>query len=207
LQLLKFEIESFTASAMVHRESLAGCWILDKARSVDWSMTPYLQVMEVDPMAIAAHEKGDEQADTIHTIEFDRRNSLVTLIKRSRVNNDLTVRLQLWGAESVEYLEPEQRRKVQSARSNHPGHLEIRSSLATLSNGVALVTDVKELVQETATAAADGKTETSSVMLQKLTITNQQTKKTHTVTRHFVPYLETPPHLVAGPDEDSSPFK
>ena len=178
-----------------HRESLEGCWILDKTRGSEneWSMSPYLEVMQVDPLAIQAHEKGDRETDTYHTIEFLNNHKAVKLVKRSRVNNDLTLQLPLGNDESAivtEYLHPGERPKRQRATSNHPGHLQIQSSLQTLSHGVATVTDVKELVQET---VADGRT--TSVMIQRLTIVNDLTQKSHSVTRYFVPFQKTPPHL------------
>ena len=168
-------------------------------------MSPYLEVMQVDPLAIQAHEKGDRETDTYHTIEFLNNNTAVKLVKRSRVNNDLTVQLQLGNGDDessarIEYLSPGERPKRQSAISNHPGHLQINSSLQTLNHGVAAVTDVKELLQE---QVADGRP--TSVMIQRLTIVNEQTQKSHSVTRYFVPFQKTPPHLESPLLDDSKP--
>lgn len=150
-------------------------------------MKEYLEIMNVDPLAIEAHEKGDKETDTIHTIEMTPDNR-VKMVKRSRVNSDLTVELEL-GTEFLEHLSPGERPKRLLATSNHPGHLQVQSSLQTLNHGSATVTDVKELVQE----------ESQTIMLQRLTIVNEQTKKSHSVSRYFVPYLKTPPHLESPP--------
>ena len=165
------------------RTSLNGVWILDKTRG-DWSMAPYLETMQVDPLAIEAHEKGDKETDTIHTIELT--NTAVRIVKRSRVNNDLKIDLEL-GTEMVEYLKPHNRPKKTVARSDHPAHLEIQSSLQTMNHGIAYVTDVKQLL-----ANEGGIT----YMVQKLTITNGKTGSSHAITRFFKPYLGTAPHLV-----------
>jgi hypothetical protein len=198
------------------RTSLNGCWILDRKRG-DPSMKGYLETMKVNDLAIEAHEKGDKEQDTFHTISFENNNNKVTIIKRSRVNNDIKVELEL-GVEHVTHLPPihksragdtaagtitgrlEQqttndnvftttttREKKSLALSQHPGHLHIQSSLQTV-NGLARVVDVKNLIQE----------DDRSVMVQELTITNEETGKSHTTIRYFVPYYEippSPPHL------------
>jgi len=168
--------------ASQRRDSLNGAWILDKNRG-DWSMSRYLATMDADPLAIEAHEKGEKEYDTIHTIDLS--DKAIKIIKQSRVNNDVVVALTL-GKESVEYLPPGKRLKRMIAKSNHPGHLEIHSTIQTV-NGVASVTDIKNLVQE------DGGNK--SVLVQTLTITNDATGKNCTTTRHFNPYLEAPHHL------------
>lgn len=168
----------------IHRESLNGSWILDKNRG-QWSMNNYLSVMDVDPLAIQAHEKGELENDTIHTIQFtsdENNKTIVKIIKRSRVNNDIVVTLTI-GEESVEYLKPGNRFKKILAKSNHPGHLEIHSSIQTV-NGVASVTDIKNLIQEGDT--------NKSVMVQTLTITNDGNQKHCTTTRHFNPHVDVP---------------
>lgn len=169
------------------RESLEGAWVLDKNRG-QWSMNNYLAAMDVDPLAIEAHEKGEKEHDTIHTIEFSKKEDNTTsvkIIKRSRVNNDVIVTLTV-GEESVEYLKPGKRFKKMIAKSNHPGHLEIHSSIQTV-NGVASVTDIKNLVQE-----GDDK----SVLVQTLTITNDGNKKHCTTTRHFNPHIDVSQHVL-----------
>lgn len=166
------------------RDSLNGCWILDKSRG-NWSMAGYLEAMDVNDLAIKAHEKGEQEHDTFHTIELGRDR--VKIIKRSRVNADLTIDVPL-GQEHVEYLPPGDRPKKTFATSDHPGHLQIISSLPTV-NGLAKVTDIKRLETN-----VDG--DPSKVMVvQTLTVVNDQTGKTHTTTRHFIPYIGTPPHL------------
>lgn len=147
-------------------------------------MRKYLETMNVDPLAIEAHEKGERETDTIHTITLTRTQ--VKIVKRSRVNNDVTVELEI-GKESVQHLPPGDRPKKTIASSGSTGYLEIRSSLLTL-NGMASVVDIRSLLQED-----EGQ---KSVMKQELTIKNEQSGVSHTTYRHFVPYLETPPHFV-----------
>ena len=148
-------------------------------------MNKYLETMNVDPLAIEAHEKGEKEYDTFHTIEFIQWGSTVKITKRSRVNNDLVVELQL-GKESVEYLPPGDRPKRSLAVSDNPGHLCIQSSLLTV-NGKASVTDLKRLIQE------EGDNSERSVMMQELTILNEQTGNSHTVVRYFNPCADLPP--------------
>jgi hypothetical protein len=174
------------------RVSLEGCWILDKSRE-PWSMNRYLEIMNVDPLAIEAHEKGEKEHDTYCTIEFIHWGATVKVTKRSRVNNDLVVELKL-GQDYVEYLQPNNRPKRSVAKSDNVGHLCITSSLHTL-NGTALVTDVKRLVQES---------EERSVLVQELTIVNQQTGASHTTIRYFNPYTDIPPHLIPAAASDAA---
>ena len=76
-----------------YRDSLNGSWILDKNRG-DWSMRGYLETLNVPELAIQANEKGENELDTIHIIEFSTSQEAgetehkVEIIKRSRVNND-----------------------------------------------------------------------------------------------------------------------
>jgi hypothetical protein len=177
--------------SLQHRDSLNGSWMLDKTRG-NWEMKEYLETMQVDHLAIEAHEKGDKETDTIHTLELDTEN--VKIIKRSRVNNDLVVELEL-GTEQVEYLHPGERPKRLLAKSNHKGHLQINSVLQTLNNGRAVVTDIKELAQETS----------QTVMVQTLTIVNEQTQKSHSVCRYFLPCEQPPPFLVPESNPKPSP--
>jgi hypothetical protein len=156
------------------RDSLNGVWILDKSRP-GWSMRGYLECLNVNELAIQAHEKGESEFDTYHTISIDL--SKVTVIKRSRVNNDLKVELEL-GKEYVEYLKPENRPKTSLATSpDGKTQLEIKSTLLTV-NGMAYVVDKKHLEQ-----AGDHTT-----LVQELIITNGQTRKSHKTTRYFLPY-------------------
>lgn len=166
------------------RDTLNGCWILDKSQG-EWSMRGYLETMAVNDLAIGAHEKGENEYDTYHTIEIDRQKVKIT--KRSRVNADLVVDLPL-GKEYVEHLPPGDRAKKSFAESQHMGHLKIRSSLHTV-NGVANVTDLKNLERNV------GGDPSKTRVVQTLTIQNEHTQKTHTTTRYFIPYLKTPPHL------------
>lgn len=172
-----------TPAASLKRSSLNGCWILDKTRGSP-SMRGYLETMGVTELAIEAHEKGESERDTLHTIELDDKHLKIT--KRSRVNNDLVVDLEL-GKESLQQLPPGDRVKRSLAISNDATHLEIRSSLNTM-NGMARVVDIKNLIQE----------DDKSVLVQQLTVTNEQRGTSHTTTRYFNPYTETPPHLVVA---------
>lgn len=140
-------------------------------------MRGYLETLDVAELAIQAHEKGEAETDTYHTIELS--GDKIKITKRSRVNNDLVVELTL-GVEHVEYLQPDNRPKKQLATTDDPGkHLQIQSSLMTV-NGMAHVTDVKRLAQE--------ENGTKSVLIQELTITNPETGKQNTTTRYFNPY-------------------
>jgi hypothetical protein len=222
------------------RTTLNGCWILDKSRD-NWSMNQYLQTMNVDPLAIEAHEKGEKEYETYHTIEFINNNTGIKIVKRSRVNNDVVVELN-FGQEYQQYLQPNNRLKSSIATSDHLGHLCIKSSLVTTDNhGTAIVTDNKRLqtIEETAAAlptptlpilttsspkedddtkhkSEDGENmkmeiadtpehapletpsnvKSKTVMVQELTIQHVETGQSHTTTRYFLPYFETPPHLV-----------
>jgi hypothetical protein len=179
---------TLAAATIAARTSLNGCWVLDKTK-LPWSIQDYLTVMKVDQLAIAAHEKGEQEHDTFHTIHINTKTKTVQIIKRSRVNNDLVVDLVL-GQEYIEHLAPNERPKRMIAVSDHPGHLCIRSSIQTM-NGTASVTDVKRLVE--------------GRLVQELTVVNQETGATHTTTRHFQPYDGVPPHLVVlapPPSED-----
>lgn len=138
--------------------------------------------MNVDPVAIEAHEKGELEFETIHTITMDAQK--VKIVKRSRVNNDVTVEL-TFGQEQIIHLPPGDRPKKSLATSEGPGNLKIVNSLQTYNAGKATVTDVKNLQQE----------EDKSVLVQELTVVNEVTNESCTTTRYFIPYLKTPPHL------------
>lgn len=188
-------VQAVAPGNIPHRETLEGAWILDKNRG-SWSMRGYLETLHVSELAIQAHEKGELEHDTIHTISFPGNTgnfSSVQIVKRSRVNNDLVVALTL-GEEHVELLKPDSRPKKMLATTEDPGrHLLIQSSLLTM-NGLAHVTDVKRLVQE-----GEG-----SVLVQELTIVNAKTQESKTTTRYFKPHvpLEAPKEgLAAAMDE------
>lgn len=140
-------------------------------------MRGYLETLHVTELAIQAHEKGESDHDTFHSITMDTKT--VHIVKRSRVNNDLVVDLTL-GLEDVQYLQPGERAKKSLAVSEHAGHLEIASSLMTM-NGMAQIKDTKRLVQEAE----------ASVLIQELTITNEETGQSNTVQRYFNPHLES----------------
>ena len=159
------------------RDSMNGIWRLDKNRG-EWSMRGYLETLNVNELAIQAHEKGESEYDTFHTIKINGQS--IQIVKRSRVNNDLVVELTL-GEEKVEYLQPGDRPKKMLATSEDIGlDLKIESSLLTM-NGMAHVVDTKNLIQE----------DDKSILVQELTIVNEQTGNTSTTTRYFVPH-DTP---------------
>ena len=68
------------------RETLDGVWKLDKNRG-EWSMRGYLETLNVNELAIQAHEKGETEHDTFHTITINGDD--IKIVKRSRVNNCL----------------------------------------------------------------------------------------------------------------------
>ena len=165
------------------RESLDGSWILDKSRE-NWSMKRYLETLHVNDLAIEAHEKGELEHDTIHTISIPADRASIQITKRSRVNNDLIVALQI-GVELVEHLKPDDRPKksLATTEDNLQTHVQIESSLLTMNGMVAHVVDVKRLKQEDDT----GRT----ILVQELTIKNEQTQVSTTTTRYFLPYENT----------------
>jgi hypothetical protein len=153
-------------------------------------MKDYLETMGVTELAIQAHEKGEIENDTYITIELEPPK--VKLTKRSRVNNDLIIELEL-DKESLEELLPGDRvkRSLATSQSQSLDHLQIESSLTTM-NGMARILDIKTLSQE----------EEKTVLVQELTVTNEQRGVSHTTTRYFNPYTETPPHLAVDVDAD-----
>jgi hypothetical protein len=212
--------------------------------------------MNVDPLAVEAHDKGEIETDTFHTIEFldemdhvlsppIRRNhhhdtnsddddnddddddddddsvnndneqpSKVRITKRSRVNNDVVLTLEL-GLEKMDYMNPGHRpRKILATGGivNKHGvrdptkHLHIKSSLQT-DNGLATIIDIKTLIHERRNTGnnnnnnndnSNNSAGTKATRLrQELTISNKKTGKSHTTTRYFLPYKDVPPHLVA----------
>jgi hypothetical protein len=145
--------------------------------------------MGVDELAIQANEKGEAEHDTFQTLELN--DNKVKIVKRSRVNNDIVVELEM-GKEQIQLLQPGDREKRSIATSMSQGkHLEIQSSLVTI-NGLARVKDVRKLIQE----------EGTSVMVQELTIENAITHNVNTTVRYFVPYTNTPPHLESAEEQD-----
>ena len=65
---------------MTQRDSLNGTWILDKSRG-KWSMRGYLETLHVTELAIQAHEKGETDSDTYHTISLDPTQNKVRIVK------------------------------------------------------------------------------------------------------------------------------
>ena len=144
-------------------------------------MRGYLETLNVPELAIQANEKGENELDTVQTIEW--KDNVVKITKRSRVNNNLVVKLTL-GEEHVEYLKPDDRPKKQLATTEdetQKTHLQISSSLLTV-NGMANVTDIKRLTQE----------DKGTVLWQELTIVNPESNKSNTTTRYFNPHVEEP---------------
>ena len=65
---------------MAQRDSLNGTWMLDKSRG-KWSMRGYLETLHVNELAIQAHEKGETETDTYHTITLDTTKNTVRIVK------------------------------------------------------------------------------------------------------------------------------
>jgi hypothetical protein len=87
------------------------------------------------------------------------------------------------GVEHVKSLLPGERIKRTLATSDHLGHVRVQSSMPTI-NGVAKVTDIKTLVQET----NENTKQQSSIYVQQLTIMNENTDQTYLTTRYFIPF-------------------
>jgi hypothetical protein len=189
-----------------YRDSLNGSWKLDKSKD-GWSMRTYLAVMEVDPLAIEAHDRAEQEADTIHTITVVPHKSY-HIIKQSRVNNDLITELPLDGTTEAtatvrKILAPGDRLQTSRATSNDGGrtHISILSTIETV-NGTAVIVDTKELLQQEEEEGesasnndnndnrmmmASTRSRRRSVLKQTLVITNQANHKTCRTTRYFVP--------------------
>ena len=65
---------------MAQRDSLNGTWMLDKSRG-KWSMRGYLETLHVNELVIQAHEKGETETDTYHTITLDTTKNTVRIVK------------------------------------------------------------------------------------------------------------------------------
>jgi hypothetical protein len=195
-----------------YRDSLNGSWKLDKSRE-GWSTRKYLAVMEVDPLAIEAHDRAELEADTVHTIAVTPHKSY-RIVKRSRVNNDLVTELPLDGATEAtastvrKVLAPGNRLQTSCATSRDGGktHISILSTIETV-NGTAVIIDTKELLQQDdededgddgeggdgaddsrmTTTMVSTRSQRRSVLKQTLVITNQDNHKTCRTTRYFVP--------------------
>jgi hypothetical protein len=172
--------------------SMNGTWILDKSRGQP-SMRGYLETMGVTPLAIEAHEKGEEEHDTINIIEFT--DNYFSIKKMSRVN-DLSLELTL--GEEVRLAMPGDRIKTIMATSDHPGQdVTIVSRMPTM-NGIAHVIDEKTLVRE----------HNLLVLVQKLTIKNELNGNSNTTIRYFVPYQgDLPESAITAKGPDGKPVK
>ena len=164
------------------RTSLNGVWILDKKRGQP-SVRGFLETMGVNELAIEANEKGEADHDTIHDICLTPTHYKIK--KLSRVN-DMVLDVDL-GKDHVKTLVPGDRTKKTLATSEHLGMVRVESSMPTM-NGTARVTDVKTLVQEGGEGSADLNKKRSSVYIQRLTIVNESTGKSHETIRYFVPF-------------------
>lgn len=171
------------------RDSLNGKWVLDRHRGQP-SVRGFLETMGVSATAIEANEKGDADHDTIHDITLSSTSFKIK--KLSRVN-DMILDVNL-NEEQVKPMLPGDRIKKTLATSEHLGHVLIKSTMPTM-NGVASVTDEKNLLQET---APDGSLR--SIYVQKLNIVNESTKATNETIRYFVPFEgeAAPTALTAG---------
>ncbi len=152
--------------------SMNGTWILDKRRGQP-SMRGYLETMGVTELAIQAHEKGEEENDTINIIEFD--HEFFKVKKMSRVT-DLGLELKL--GQEFRQVMPGERTKTVLATSDNPGQsVKIVSRMPTM-NGVATVVDTKTLQREGSLL----------LLVQTLVVKNERTGKEHTTVRYFIPH-------------------
>jgi hypothetical protein len=181
-----------TSAAPAPLGSMNGTWILDKTRGQP-SMRGYLETMGVTQLAIEAHEKGEEEHDTIHIIEF--ANNTFTIKKMSRVND---LQLELTLDEEISLSMPGDRTKTIIATSDNPGQtVKIISRMPTI-NGMARVIDEKTLTRE----------QNLLVLVQKLTIKNELNGNEHTTTRYFIPYHgELPDSAATAKGTDGKPVK
>lgn len=152
--------------------TMSGTWKLDKNRGSP-SMRGYLETMGVTQLAIEAHEKGEEEHDTINIIEFD--DEFFRIKKMSRVT-DIGLELKL-GQEFHQKL-PGDRVKTVLATTDNPGKsVKIVSRMPTM-NGIASVVDTKTLQREGELL----------IMVQTLVLKNERSGKEHTTVRYFIPY-------------------
>ena len=171
--------------------SMNGAWILDKSRGQP-SMRGYLETMGVTELAIEANEKGEEEHDTIHIIEFAENE--FSIRKMSRVN-DLSLELKL--GKELQLAMPGDRTKTITATSDNPQHVIIVSRMPTI-NGMAHVIDEKTLVRE----------QNLLVLVQKLTIKNELNGNENTTIRYFIPYQgEIPESAATAKGPDGKPVK
>jgi hypothetical protein len=180
---------------MSQRNSLNGKWVLLRNRGTP-SLKPFLETMGVSDLAIEANEKGDAEHDTIHDISLT--STQYSIKKLSRVN-DLVLTVNLGEEQHIPL--PGGAVQTVTVTSQHPGHVHIYSELPTM-NGLAKVTDVKTLVQEskskddhedivgtaTTTSSSSSTSTTQSVYVQHLTIVNDTTQQINETIRYFVPF-------------------
>lgn len=149
--------------------------------------------MGVTELAIEANEKGEEEHDTIHIIEFVENT--FSIRKMSRVN-DLSLELTL--GEELQLAMPGDRTKTIKATSDKPGqHVKIVSRMPTI-NGMAHVIDEKTLMRE----------QNLLVLVQKLTIKNELNGNQNATIRYFIPYQgEIPESAATAKGPDGKPVK
>jgi hypothetical protein len=193
--------------------SILGAWILDKSRGQP-SMRGYLETMGVNDLAIEAHEKGDAEHDTVHTMSIGPSLQphvppVFCIFKQSRVNNlQVTVPMdQQWhdtdlGVMSkggTAYVSPKAlpvgpppERRIKSTRvvMEASDRIRIESKLPTM-NGIARVVDLKTLISND--VDINGRA-LPAVMKQELTVWNEKSKQSHTTVRYFVPHTNVAPH-------------
>ena len=156
------------------RKNLNGGWKLDKTRG-EPSMRRYLETMGVSELAIVAHEKGEAEVDTINMIQMSDKRFKIK--KTSRVN-DLEEEYDI-GKETITKLPPTgEKEKITLVVSNGPCHVCVSTKMPTM-NGLAEVVDVKELMKLDNVHFP--------VMMQSLTITNMDTKKSSLTKRYYLP--------------------
>jgi len=177
-------------------------------------MRGYLEAMNVTDLAIQAHEKGEAETDTVHTIQLT--NTRYKIKKLSRVN-DLTLDLTL-GVEDVKTM-PSAVSTLSDAASTRgsngagesstqppsPPTLELQQQAGIRMKRTIAVSDGLHHVRVKSSMptmnglaeVTDEKTlvrertpggEEHTMLVQQLTIVNRQTGKTNTTTRYFLPH-------------------
>jgi hypothetical protein len=173
-------------------------------------MQNYLAVMDVDPLAIEAHERADMETDTVHTITITP-NGLYRIVKRSRVNNDLVTELPLadggGGSSSSSSFsniteEPTSRRQESSPGQAAtevvtylpPGNRRCASSAVSRDGGTThvQVTSTVETLNGVAVVCdtkllLQEEEHDRTVLQQTLVITNQSNHKRSKTVRYFLP--------------------
>lgn len=184
------------------RKTLNGAWKLDKTRG-EPSLRGFLETMGVSELAIVAHEKGEQEHETIQIIFLTDKHYKIK--KLSRVN-DLVEEFEL-NKESIKIYPPGDRKKITLSTSNGLNHVNIHTKMPTM-NGLAEVTDIKTLLTSSSGAAEnndlfpkDADPLKDIFLLQKLTIKNIAADKSHTSRRYYKPYYDDSKDMDISPPD------